>query len=822
MGTLIQDVRYALRGLAKARGFAVVALLSLAIGIGANTAIFSIVNTLLLRPLPYKDANRLAILWNRSPGLGITEDWFSTAQYFDIKTGHHGFEDVAIAIGGNENLTGDGEPERVGTIHVSSNFLPMLGVSADRGRLFVSSEDIKGSPGTALLSYGFWVRRFGSDPRVIGKSLTINGSTYQVVGILPRSFSLPREVLPTLGGAEQAEILLPLPLGPDAPQFRDREDYNIMAKLKPGESLQQAQAEMNTITARLRRDFPANYPPNGGLTFGIVPLSEQVVGDSRTALFVLLFAVAFVLLIACANVANLQLSRALGRQKEIALRMAIGASRTRIARQLITESLLLSLFGGALGILLAFASLKWVRILGPGSIPRLEYIAIDARVLLFTLLISLVSGTMFGLVPSFRISLIDIHSTLKEGGRASADTGAMWGRGRSFRKSLVVSELALSALLLIGAALLIRSFANLQSVSPGFNANNVLTMELAMSGDKYREPQFVLATYKRIGEQLESLPGVKYAGAITSLPLSQMFAWGPITVEGRVPPPGENFINADVRVVNGHYFETMQIPLREGRFFGESDTATSPPVGIVDEYMARELWPNQSALGKRVHNGGITEKEPWITVVGVVGRIKQYTLDSDSRIAIYYPQTQFVTHEMNVVVRTSRDPAALYSAARKEIHQVDADLPIFHPVTMDQRVQESLARRRFSMLLLSVFAGLAVALAMIGIYGVVSYVVNQGTREIGIRLALGATPRAILHLVIGRGMALAIPGVIIGLLGSLAFTRMMRGLLFGVNPIDPLTFVAIPTALVLVALLASYIPAHRATRVDPTVSLRSE
>jgi predicted permease len=822
MATLIQDVRYALRGFAKARGFAVVALLSLAIGIGANTAIFSIVNTLLLRPLPYKDANRLAILWNRSPGLGITEDWFSTAQYFDIKTGHHGFEDVAMAIGGNENLTGDGEPERVGTIHVSSNLLPMLGVTADKGRLFVSSEDVKGSPGTAVLSYGFWVRHYGSDAQVIGKSLTINGSTYQVIAILPRSFSLPREVLPTLGGAEQAEILLPLPLGQDAPQDRDREDYNIVAKLKPGVSLQQAQAEMNTITARLRRDYPANYPPNGGLTFGIVPLSEQVVGDSRTALFVLLVAVAFVLLIACANVANLQLSRALGRQKEIALRMAIGASRMRIARQLITESLLLSLFGGAVGILLAFTSLKWVRILGPGSIPRLDYITIDARVLLFTLLISLVSGTMFGLVPSFRISLIDIHSTLKEGGRASADTGAMWGRGRSFRKSLVVSELALSVLLLIGAALLVRSFANLQSVSPGFNAKNVLTLELTMNGDKYREDQFVLATYKRIGEQLKSLPGVKYVGAITSLPLSQMFAWGPITVEGRVPPTGENFINADVRVVNGHYFEAMQIPLREGRFFKESDTETSPAVAIVDEYMAKELWPNQSPLGKRLHNGGITEKDAWITVVGVVGRVKQYTLDSDSRIAIYYPQTQFVTRAMNIVVRTNGDPAALYSAARKEIQNVDSDLPIFHPVTMDQRVQESLARRRFSMLLLGLFAGLAVALAMIGIYGVVSYVVNQGTREIGIRMALGATPRSILHLVIGQGLALAIPGVIIGLLGSLVFTRMMRGLLFGVSPMDPLTFVAIPVVLVLVALLASYIPAQRATRVDPTVSLHSE
>jgi predicted permease len=823
MGPLLQDIRYGFRGLAKSPGFTSVALLSLAIGISANTAIFSIVNTLLLRPLPYKDASRLVILWNRSPGLGITEDWFSTAQYFDIKTEHHGFEDVAIAIGGNENLTGDGAPERVGTIHVSSNLLPMLGVKPARGRLFVSGEDAKGSAGTAILGYGMWVRRYGSDPQVIGKSLTINGKTYQVIGILPRSFSLPREVLPTLGGAEQAEILLPLPLAPDAAQNRDREDYNIIGKLKPGVTLQQAQAEMDTITAGLRRDHPTNYPPNGGLTFGIVPLAEQVVGDSRGALFVLLFAVAFVLLIACANVANLQLSRALARQKEIAVRMAIGASRIRIARQLLTESVLLSLCGGALGVLLALASLKWVRILGPGSVPRLDAISIDGRVLLFTLLISLVSGTIFGLAPALRVSHIDLNSALKEGGRGDSGAGAMWGRGKSLRKSLVVSELALSVLLLIGATLLIRSFANLQSVSPGFNPKNVLTLELTMTGDRYREDQTaVLSAYKQIMDQLARLPGVQSVGAITSLPLSQMFAWGPITVEGRIPPPGENFINADIRVTAGNYFQAMQIPLREGRFFNESDTKTSPLVGIVDEYMAKELWPGQSPLGKRLHNGGITDEAPWITVVGVVGRIKQYTLDSDSRIAIYYPQTQFVTKEMNVVVRSSGDPVALYSAARKEIQSVDGDLPIFHVVTMEQRVQESLARRRFAMLLLSLFAGLAVALAMIGIYGVISYVVNQGTREIGIRLALGATPRAILRLVIGRGMALAIPGVLIGLLGSLIFTRMMRGLLFGVSPIDPLTFVAIPVLLVLVALLASYIPAQRATRVDPTVSLHSE
>jgi len=823
MGPLLQDIRYGFRGLAKSPGFTAAALLSLAIGISANTAIFSIVNTLLLRPLPYKDANRLVILWNRSPGLGITEDWFSTAQYFDIKTEHHGFEDVAIAIGGNENLTGDGAPERVGTIHVSSNLLPMLGVEPARGRLFVSTEDADGSAGTAILGYGMWVRRYGSDPRVIGKSLTINGKTYQVIGILPRSFSLPREVLPTLGGAEQAEILLPLPLAPDAAQNRDHEDYNIIGKLKKGVALQQAQAEMDTITAGLRRDHPTNYPPNGGLTFGIVPLSEQVVGDSRGALFVLLFAVAFVLLIACANVANLQLSRALARQKEIAVRMAIGASRMRVARQLLTESVLLSLCGGALGVLLALASLKWVRILGPRSVPRLDAISIDGRVLLFALFISLISGTIFGLAPALRISHIDLNFALKEGGRGDAGAGAMWGRGKSLRKSLVVSELALAVLLLIGATLLIRSFANLQSVSPGFNPKNVLTMELTMTGDRYRLDQTaVLSTYKQIMDQLARLPGVQSVGAITSLPLSQMFAWGPITVEGRIPPPGENFINADIRVTAGNYFEAMQVPLREGRFFNESDTKSSPPVGIVDEYMATELWPGQSALGKRVHNGGVTDKDPWITVVGVVGRIKQYTLDSDSRIAIYYPQTQFVTKEMNVVVRSSGDPAALYSAARNQIQNVDRDLPIFHVVTMEQRVQGSLARRRFAMLLLSLFAGLAVALAMIGIYGVISYVVNQGTREIGIRLALGATPRAILRLVIGRGMALAIPGVLIGLLGSLAFTRMLRGLLFGVSPIDPLTFVAIPVLLVLVALLASYIPAQRATRVDPTVSLHSE
>jgi predicted permease len=487
-----------LRGLARARGFTAVALLSLAIGISSNTAIFSIVNALLLRPLPYKDAARLVILWNRSPGLGITEDWFSPAQYFDIKNDHDGFEDVAIAIGGNENLTGDGKPERVGTIHVSSNLLPMLGIAPQLGRVFVASEDVQGSAGTAVLSYGMWVRRFGADPHVLGRALTIDGKACQVIGVLPASFSLPREVLPTLGGAEQAEILLPLPFPADAATNRDHEDYNIIAKLKRGVTVQQAQAEMDTITAALRRDHPQNYPPNGGLTFGIVPLAEQVVGDSRRTLFVLLAAVAFVLLIACANVANLQLSRALARQKEIAVRVAIGASRRRIARQLLTESVVLSLFGGALGVALAWVSLVAVRTLGPGSVPRLGSVAIDGRVLLFTLGVSLVAGTLFGLAPALRVSRVDLVSSLKAEGRGGASAGAVWGRGQNLRRTLVVAELALSVLLLIAATLLIRSFSNLQAVSPGFNPAGVLTLELTMTGEHYKNSAAVLGAYQEI------------------------------------------------------------------------------------------------------------------------------------------------------------------------------------------------------------------------------------------------------------------------------------------------------------------------------------
>jgi predicted permease len=533
----------------------------------------------------------------------------------------------------------------------------MLGQSAALGRTFSADEDSPGRPATALLSHGMWERHYGADPRILGQSVTLNGLPYEVVGIMPPSFSLPREVLPTLGGAEQADILLPLPLPADAAQNRDHEDYNILGKLKPGISTAQAQAEMDTITARLRHDHPQTYPPNGGLTFGIVPLLEQVVGDARPALFVLLGAVGFVLVIACANVANLLLARAVARQKEIAIRTALGASRWRIVQQLLTESVLLSLCGGALGVLLAFWSLHWIQILGPKSVPRIHDIGIDSAAMLFTCLLSLGSGTLFGLAPALRISRLNVNATLQDASRGSAGTSAVWGRGNHLRRLLVVAELALCVMVLIGAGLLIRSFGRLQHVSPGFNARNVLTLELTLNGPKYKDPQAVLATYRDLWKRVEALPGVTASGGVSALPMSQMFEWGPITVEGRVLPPGENFINADQHMVSGHYFSAMEIPLRCGRFFNQQDNTTSPKVVIVDEYMARQLWPDQNPIGQRIHYGGLSDNEPWETVVGVVGRVKQYTLDADSRIALYRQQTQYPTGTMTVDSRPGQRSA---------------------------------------------------------------------------------------------------------------------------------------------------------------------
>ena len=640
---------------------------------------------------------------------------------------------------------------------------------------------------------------------------------------MPRSFALPHEVLPILYGGEQAEVLLSLPLAPDAAQVRGHEDYNIIGKLRPGVGLDQARAEMATITARLRHDFPEVYPANGGLTFAIVPLLEQVVGNVRQTLFILLGAVGFVLLIACANVANLLLSRSVARQREIAVRTAVGASAGRIVRQLLTESVLLAVCGGALGMLLAMASVRWIQVLGLRSVPRLAEISVRTDALALTLLVSVCSGILFGLAPAFRVARLNLLTALKDASLGSSTSGSRWGRGNNLRQLLVISELALSVMLLIAAGLLMRSFMQVQRVAPGFNPANVLTLELTMTGSQYKDPQQVRAIYHQLWERLEHLPGVKAAGGVTSLPLSEMFAWGPITVEGRVPPPGEKFINADERVVGGHYFEAMQIPLLQGRLFNDQDTLANPQVVLVDEKMATQLWPGRDPLGKRISFGDLTQTPVWATVVGVVGGVKQDTLDSDSRIALYLPQSQHTGRAMNVVLRSeTTDPAALTSAVKRELYELDHNLPMYGVRTMQQRVDESLARRRFSTLTLGLFAALALALSTIGIYGVMSYLVSRGTREIGIRMALGATQRGILGLVVRQGMALALTGVAIGLLGAFAITRLMRGLLFGVGATDPLTFIGIAVLLSAVALAASYLPALRAARVDPIISLRYE
>ena len=822
MSTWMHDIRFALRSFAKNPWFTLVAVLSLAIGIGANTSIFSVANALLFRPLPYQDPERLMILWNRSPGLGIMQDWFSTAQYFDIKNGHSGFEQVAIAIGGNYNLTGSGEPERVGAIRVSSSLFPMLGVHPALGRLLTQADDVPGASATAVLTDGMWSRRFGRDPRVLGTSIIINGQPFEVVGILPQNFSLPQEVVPLLDGTEQGDIFLPMPLSPAAASLvRDHEDYNIIGKLKPGVTVAQAQAEMDTITANLRRQFPEVYPPNGGLTFGIVPLMEQVVGNVRRSLWVLLGSVGFVLLIACANVANLMLSRAVARQQEIAVRTALGASRWDIVRQLLTESLLIALAGGALGILICVLSVQAIHTLGTKSIPRLQDVGIDGRVLLFTMLLSVFSGIFFGLFPALRVSRLDLNSTLKDTTRGSAGANSVWGRGNNFRRLLVISELALSVVLLIGAGLLIRSFARLQNVSPGFNPRGVLTFDLTMTGRKYGDKQTILNTYRQLWERLEHSSGGIAAGGVTSLPLSEAFAWTPITVEGRIPLAGEKFLNADERIVGGRYFEAMGIPLRAGRLFNEQDDMTKPVVVLVDEYMANQLWPGQDPIGKRIHIVQFESKDPWQTVVGVVGRVKQDSLDSDPRIAFYVAQTQFPTRAMTVAFR-GENSSTLLSNSKNVLRSLDPDLPMYRARTMEQQVAESLARRRFSMLLLGFFAGIALILATIGIYGVMAYLVNQGTRELGIRMALGASPRNILNLVVRQGMALAVSGVAIGLAAAFLLSRLIQSLLFGVEASDPITFVGIAMLLAAITLLACYIPARRAARIDPLVSLRCD
>jgi putative ABC transport system permease protein len=825
----MHDVRLALRALRRAPGFAAAAMLSLAIGIGANTALYSVVDALLLRPLPYADAERLVILWNRSPGLNITEDWFSTAQYFDIRTRHTGFEDVALAIGANANLAGDWDPQRVGVIRASSNLLTMLGAEPLAGRLFEPANDVPGGGQVAVLSYGLFARRYGADRSIVGKTIRLDGRSYEVIGVLPEGFSLPHEVLPTLGVVADADVLLPLPLAAAAANVRTAEDYNIVGKLKRGVTVAAAQTEMDGITARLRSEHPDVYPPGGGLTFGIVPLLEQVVGDVRRPLLVLTGAVAFVLLIACANVASLLLSRAVVARREWAVRAALGASRARIIRQQLTESLLLAGAGSLLGVGLAWIGIRALHALQPPNVPRLGGISLNATVLAVTAGLTMLSVLIFGVAPALGAVRIDVQRHLKPGDRGSAGTGSMWASSYGVRRVLVAAELALAVVLLIGAGLLVRSFAQLQQVPTGFRTDHVLSFELALTGSRYPDADSVRRAYRELWDRIEALPGVEAVGGITALPLSDRAAWGPITVEGKILPAGQSFINADMRTAGGRYFETMGIELVEGRLFTDADRAALPGspqptarVAIVDDRMARDLWPGESAVGKRFHYGDAASTSPWETVVGVVRQVKHYGLDAEARIALYRPQSQSGTRTLFTTIRTQGDPRALVRAVNDAIRAIDPDLPMTEVATMAERLERSMARRTFSTWLLSLLAVVAVVLAAIGVYGVMAYMVAQGRRDLGIRIALGATPRAIVSLVLRHGLTVAAAGVVIGLAAAAGLTRLMAGLLFAVGPTDVVTFAVTAVMLAGIAIAAMVIPAARAARVDPIQALRSE
>ena len=727
------------------------------------------------------------------------------------------FEQLAIAQGGNMNLTTPGAaPERVGVVRTSSSMFTLLGAQPTLGRVFSADEDSPGKPLTVILSYGYWQRRFGGDPRALGQGLTLNGKGYEIVGVMKPDFSLGYEVMPTVGSVSQADLLVPLPMSPEQANSHGDENYNILARLKPRVTLKQAQAELDLAVRQLQQESPTNYPESRRFSFSIRPLLEQVVGDVRLALLVLLGAVGCVLLIACSNVANLLLAQAATREKEMAVRSALGAGRWRAIRQLLTESLLLAGAGGALGLLVAFWGLAGLRWLNPGNIPRLASISIDGRVLTFTLMVVLLTGILFGLAPALRSSAVSLVDTLKEGGRTFS------GGQHRLRNLLVVAEIAMSMVLLICAGLLIRSFVRVQQVEPGFVPQNVLSMRLSVTGTAFSEETKRLAYFDQFWERVRGLPGVESVGGVSVLPLTGGISWGSVTIEGYDPAAGQNMIQADQRIATTGYFEAMKVPLIKGRFFSDQDTAQSMPVVIVDENMSRTYWPNGDAVGKRLKRGGAASKAPWMTVVGVVASVKQYALDSDSRVALYAPHRQAPTTTLSIVVRTTTDPVSLAGAVTAAARGIDPNVPIYDVKTMDQWFSESLARRRFAMLALSIFAGVAGLLAAVGIFGVMSYSVSQRTREIGIRVALGAPSREVLSLIIRQGMMLTGVGVAIGSVIAIAMTRLMASMLFGLSARDPLTFAAIVVLLGAVALAACFFPARKATRVDPMIALRCE
>ena len=821
MTTLWQDIRYGVRMLWKHRGISAIVIFALALGIGANTAIFSVVNTVLLRPLPYPDADDLVFLNEKSPVLD--EMSIAYPNFMDWRAYNQSFEHIGVYNRGSYNLTGTGEAERIVTAQMSADMFTLLKVSPLHGRVYTNDEDKPGGAPVVLLSYGLWQRRFGGQMSVLNQPITLNNKSYTVIGVMPETFFFPN----------RAEMWVPVGQLSDQANYQERGNHPGLygvGRLKKGVSFQQAEADLNTIAANLEKQYPDT---NSGNRVRFRPLLEIFVSDVRRALWVIFAAVVSVLLIACANIANLLLARATARRKEMAIRTAVGASRWRLTRQLLTESILLSLIGGSLGLLLARWGIDLILYVSPDSIPRWREIGLDWMVLGFTIGVSFLTGILFGLIPALQAGEVDVHETLKETGRGV--TGRSW-----LRNSLVVAEVATTLVLLICAGLMIRSFYLLNKVNPGFSYEHLTSFSVALPEKKYDTIEKSTAFYTRLLENIRALPGVENAAAASGLPLGNNGWQTGFVVEGQPRPPRDQTPLMEVCLVTPDYFRAMNIPVLRGRVFTDRDDR-SHLAGrdlskmsedevfiaglnkiVIDEEFARRHWPNEDAVGKRILMGD--EKDPrFLEVIGVVGRVKMESLNQNSdRVQGYFAFNQTPNDNMTVIVKGSSDPNQLIGSMRAAVKEIDPDQPIYNPRTMQEIRSESVATERLNLTLLSIFAGIALVLAIVGIYGVLSYSVTQRTHEIGIRMAIGARPRDVFAMILGHGMKLTLIGVVLGLVAAFAATRLMETMLFGVAPTDLTTFSLISIMLITVAAVACYLPGRRATKVEPTISLRYE
>jgi putative ABC transport system permease protein len=804
MITLTQDLKFAARMLVKSPGFTLIAILTLALGIGANTAIFSVVNAVLLRPLPFKNASQLVVLRETYKNVGNVS--VSYPDFLDWRRQAHSFAAMAAIQYRGFNLSGVAQPENIGGYAVSPNFLALLGVHPVVGRDFLPSEENQGTAPVILLSYQLWQSHLGGDPAVLGRSISLDGRSFSIVGILP----------PTFRYLERSDVLVPFGVfASELTERGDRGDMDVVGRLSPGVRLSQAAVEMKTITARLAEQYPQS---NFGFGAYLASFREEFSGDTRLAVLVLFGAVVFVLLIACVNVANLFLVRGAARAREIALRLAFGASRGRVIRQMLTESLLLAFCGGVLGILLGAWGISALKYLLPADSLQTMGVRLDISVFLFAGAIIVLVAFLFGLIPALQATHPDLHETLKEGGRSATSS-----RGQHrLRGALAVAETALALVLLVGAGLMLKSLYHLIQVSPGFEPAHVLTMEMDLRSDQYSKDPAILNFWQQILDRVRQIPGVEAAAVGTVVPLTGNHSRSDVTIEGLpTPGPGE-FPHPDYHAVSSAYTSTMGIPLLRGRTFADSDNETAPLVGLVNATMARRFWTNGDPIGKRILRGHPGENEKWVTIVGVVADTKLYGLDNPARLEVYYPFRQQPNSDMSLVVRSTVDPASLTSSIRAAVAAIDKDQPIFDIHTMQQLVDDSISTRRLTLVLLGIFSALALILAAIGIYGVMAYSVALRTQEIGIRMALGAQRQDVLRLVLGQGARIAFFGVAIGLAVAGVLARLLSSLLFSVSASDPFTFASVAVLLIAVALLACYIPARRALHVDPIIALRYE